>query len=98
MVDFLSPRFGFLQIMPTSLTAKQLEEEQEILEQGQRTAHLHGLWTGAAVFLGIVVVARTSRLAFKQAGAYGVLGKDFWRFSSAMSIQVKMSVINDVMM
>ena len=62
--------------MPTSLTAKQLEEEQEILENGQRTAHLHGLWTGAAVFVGIVVVARTSRLPFKKAGAYGVLGKE----------------------
>ena len=26
--------------------------------------------------MGIVVVARTSRLPFKKAGAYGVLGKE----------------------
>jgi hypothetical protein len=62
--------------MPSSsITARQLQEEQEILEQGQRTAHQHGLWTGAAVFFGIIVVARTSRVPFKQAGAYGVLGE-----------------------
>ena len=52
-----------------------MDQELEILEQGQITAHYHGIYAGAGVFAGILLLAFQSKVPFKKSGAIGMLGK-----------------------